>query len=78
MRGGNSRTTFDGKNGESGASEMQDIISNVDYTQANSMPSGVGVSKRRSRRPTTSTLSDKVWRERRKQITGRAQDDGVT
>jgi hypothetical protein len=26
----------------------------------------------------TTTLSDKVWREMRKQITGRAQDDGVT
>ena len=38
----------------------------------------VGVRKRRSRRPTTSALSDKVWREMRKQITGRAQDDGVT
>ena len=47
-------------------------------SQTNSTASEMGVRKRRSRRPSTSVLSDKVWREMRKQITGRAQDDGVT
>ena len=47
-------------------------------SQTNSEANEVGVRKRRSRRPTTSALSDKVWREMRRQIAGRAQDDGVT
>ena len=46
--------------------------------QTHKAPSSVKVRKRQSRRPTTSALSDKVWREMRKQITGRAQDDRVT
>ena len=76
--GSNSCVISDGRSGDSGASGMRDAPSSVDHTQMNSVASEVGVRKRRSRRPTTSTLSDKVWREMRKQITGRAQDDGVT
>ena len=76
--GSNSCVISDGQNGDTGAIEMRDINSSVNHTHVNHMPSEVGIRKRRSRRPTTSTLSDKVWREMRKQITGRAQDDGVT
>ena len=36
------------------------------------------VVKRRSRRPTTSMLSEHVWREMRKQLSGHEQHDGVT
>ena len=36
------------------------------------------VVKRRSRRPTTSMLSEHVWREMRKQLSGHGQHDGVT
>ena len=38
----------------------------------------MGVRKRRARQPTTSMLSEKVWREMRKHIAGRDQHDGVT
>ena len=38
----------------------------------------MGVRKRRVRQPTTSMLSEKVWREMRKHIAGRDQHDGVT
>ena len=77
-RGSDTRAVFDGQSRASGAPEKREVMSNVDCTIAQSMPSEVRVSRRRSRRPTTSTLSDKVWREMRKQIVGRAQDDGVT
>ena len=76
--GSESKTMSDGRQGGSGASYAQGVMGNVDCTQTSSVPSGARVSKRRSRRPTTSTLSDKVWREMRKQVTGRGQDDGVT
>ena len=60
------------------AAAMHDGTRNAASTQAHNTPSSMRMRKRQSRRPTTSALSDKVWREMRKQITGRAQDDGVT
>jgi len=68
----------DALSGGSGATAMPVGTRCGGGTQTSSMSSGTRVRRRQLRRPTTSALSDKVWREMRKHITGRAQDDGVT
>ena len=66
-----------GRSNGSGVTAQPNSTECDNSTRMNNV-SGTRVRKRHLRRPTTSALSDKVWREMRKQVTGRAQDDGVT
>ena len=61
-----------------GVNVMDKYCTHANTQSTQVIPSANKVVKRRARRPTTSVLSDKVWREMRKQIGGRAQHDGVT